>query len=429
MLSREFIRSHPDAVKRAVQIRRDEAPIDEIVSLDAEQRRLKAEGDELKAERNRISKSFSDKNIGAQQRDELRSEASRLRDRIGEIDERIAALETQIHDLELWVPNIPDASVPLGTTEDDNVVRWVVGSPRAFDFAPASHADLGEALGIFDTREPVKMSGTRFYALSGAAAKMERALMQFMLDMHTTEHGFEECWVPYAVKREAMVISAQLPKFADEAYYLESDDMYLIPTGEVPLVNIGAGKIFDDADLPVLYTGATPCFRREAGAAGRDTRGMLRVHQFDKVEMVVFCRPDDSGQWLDRLVKNAEAVLQRLDLPYHVLEMNTSDLGFGQIKKYDLEVWMPSLDRYVEISSCSNMGDFQARRGKMRYRPESGSSPHLIHTLNGSGVAIGRCMAAIWENYQREDGSIEIPGPLVPYMGGLTDIRRPREEA
>jgi seryl-tRNA synthetase len=220
------------------------------------------------------------------------------------------------------------------------------------------------------------------------------------------------------------VISAQLPKFAEDAYYLPGEDMYLIPTGEVPLVNMEAGKILEADQLPIMYTAATPCFRREAGAAGRETRGMIRVHQFDKVEMVIFCLPDESADWLRRLVRFAEDVLQRLELPYHVLEMNTSDLGFGQVKKYDPEVWMPSLNRYVEISSCSNMGDFQARRGRMRYRPAQGEAPRLLHTLNASGLAVGRCMAAIWENYQREDGSIEIPGALVPYMDGVTEITR-----
>jgi seryl-tRNA synthetase len=244
-----------------------------------------------------------------------------------------------------------------------------------------------------------------------------------MIDIHVHEHGFTERWVPAVVKREAMIVSAQLPKFADEAYFLEKEDMYLIPTGEVPLVNMEVDKILDAERLPILYTTISPCFRREAGAAGRDTRGMIRVHQFDKVEMVVFCRPEESLAWLDRLVKNAEAVLQRLELPYHVLELNTSDLGFGQVKKFDPEVWMPSLNRYVEISSCSNMGDFQARRGRIRYRPAPGEAPRLVHTLNGSGVAVGRCLAAIWETYQREDGSIDIPPALVPYMDGVTEIR------
>jgi seryl-tRNA synthetase len=424
MLSRDFIRTHPDEVKKAVRQRCDEAPIDEILALDAEQRRLKSEGDELKAERNRLSKSFSDKSLTSEQRDELRSRATALRDPIAEIDGRITELETQLHDLELWVPNIPDPDVPGGTTEEDNVVRWAWGTPRTFDFEPKSHADLGEALGIFDAADAVRMSGTRFYSLRGLGARMERALAAFMLDIHTKEHGFTERWVPYAVKSEAMVISAQLPKFAEDAYYLPGEDMYLIPTGEVPLVNMEAGKILEADQLPIMYTAATPCFRREAGAAGRETRGMIRVHQFDKVEMVIFCLPDESADWLRRLVRFAEDVLQRLELPYHVLEMNTSDLGFGQVKKYDPEVWMPSLNRYVEISSCSNMGDFQARRGRMRYRPAQGEAPRLLHTLNASGLAVGRCMAAIWENYQREDGSIEIPGALVPYMDGVTEITR-----
>lgn len=429
MLSRELIRAQPDRVKRAVAERCDEAPIDEILALDAEQRELKRQSDEFKAERNRISKSFSSSTLTQEGRDDLRRQATALRDRISSIDERIEDLETQLHDLELWVPNIPDPSVPVGATEEDNVVRWTWGEPRVFAFTPVSHADLGERLGIFETQDAVRMSGTRFYDLAGEGARMERALAAFMLDMHVDDHGFQERWVPYAVKREAMLVSAQLPKFSEDAYYLENEDMYLIPTGEVPLVNMESDRIHEADNLPILYTAATPCFRREAGAAGRDTRGMIRVHQFDKVEMVVFCRPEDSMGWLERMVKHAEDVLQRLGLPYRALEMNTSDLGFGQVKKYDLEVWMPSLGRYVEISSCSNMGDFQARRGKMRYRPAPGEAPRLLHTLNGSGVAIGRCMAAIWENCQNDDGSITIPDALVPYMGGRTVIGKEAVEA
>lgn len=422
MLSREFIRTHPDEVKKAIRERGDDAPIDEILALDAEQRRLKGESDGLKSERNRISRSFGNKDLSPEEREELRAHATELRDRVAELDARIDELESRLSELELWVPNVPDPSAPVGTTEDDNVERWTWGEPRTFPFEPKSHADLGEALGIFDPEDAVAMSGTRFYSLKGLGARMESALGAFMLDLHRREHGFQDCWVPYLVKREAMIISAQLPKFAEDAYYLEKEDMYLVPTGEVPLVNMEANKIIEADRLPILYTTLTPCFRREAGAAGRETRGMIRVHQFEKVEMVVFCTPEDSMEWLGRLVRFAEDVLQRLQLPYHVLEMNTSDLGFGQVKKYDPEVWMPSLNRYVEISSCSNMGDFQARRGKIRYRPAPGESPRLVHTLNGSGVAVGRCLAAIWENYQEEDGSVRVPDVLVPYMDGIGRI-------
>lgn len=422
MLSREFIRAHPEEVKQAIATRRDTAPIDEIVALDIEQRNLKAESDTLKAERNRLSKSFGAPTLSDADRAELRERASALRDTVASLDAQIGDLETRLHELELWVPNIPDPSVPLGETEDDNVVRWTWGEPRKFDFEPRSHADLGEVLGIYDAADAVRMSGTRFHTLKGMGARMERALASFMLDIQAREHGFEECWIPYLVKSEAMVVSAQLPKFAEEAYYLESEDMYLIPTAEVSLVNLESGKILEADQLPIRYTALSPSFRLEAGAAGKDTRGLIRVHQYDKVEMVVFCRPEESMAWLDRLVKNAEAVLQRLELPYHVLEMNTSDLGFGQIKKFDPEVWMPSANRYREISSCSNMGDFQARRGKIRFRPAPGESPRLVHTLNGSGLAIGRCLAAVWENYQREDGSIEVPPALVPFMDGVTEI-------
>jgi seryl-tRNA synthetase len=422
MLSRELIRNNPDLVKQAVALRQDTAPIDEIVALDADQRRLKGESDNLKAERNRISKTFSERSLTEAQRAELRAKATELRDRIAELDRQIDEIEEELHGLELWVPNIPDSSVPAGKSEEDNVVRWSWGEPRAFDFEPKSHADLGEALGIFDPEDAVRMSGTRFYALKGAGARMERALAAFMLDLHIREHGFKQIWIPYVVKSEAMVVAAQLPKFAGDTYYLESEDMYLIPTAEVALVNMETDKILDANELPILYAADSPCFRLEAGAAGRDTRGMIRVHQFDKVEMVIFCTPEESMDWLERLVKFAEAVLHRLELPYHVLEMNTSDLGFGQVKKYDPEVWMPSQRRFVEISSCSNMGDFQARRGRIRYRPAPGEPARLVHTLNGSGVAVGRCLAAIWENYQREDGTIGIPAVLVPFMGGQTEI-------
>lgn len=422
MLSRELIRNDPDRVKRAAADRCDAAPVDEILQLDAEQRDLKGQSDTLKAERNRYSRAFGDSSLSEADRATLRRQATALRDEIADLDGRIEQLETRLHELELWVPNIPDDTVPRGSTEADNVVVRTWGQPRHFDFTPRSHADLGVALGIFDAEDAVRMSGTRFYALRDLGARLQAALARFMLDIHVREHGFREMWVPYAVKREAMIVSAQLPKFADDAYYLESEDMYLIPTGEVPLVNMEVGKILEPDDLPINYTAVTPCFRREAGAAGRDTRGMIRVHQFEKVEMVVFCRPEDSKAWLERLVGFAEVVLQRLDLPYHVLEMNTSDLGFGQVKKYDPEVWMPSLDRHVEISSCSNMGDFQARRGRIRYRPEPGASPRLVHTLNGSGLAVGRCMAAVLETYQQADGSVRLPAALVPYMDGRTEI-------
>jgi seryl-tRNA synthetase len=419
MLSRELIRTQPELVKQAVAERCDTAPIDAIVELDAEQRALKTESDDLKAERNRLSKSFGDKNLSDEQRSALRAQATELRDRIAELDRRIEELEERLHELELWVPNIPDPDVPIGRTESDNVERWSWGTPRTFSFTPKSHADLGERLGIYSTEAAVRMSGTRFHTLAGLGARMERALAAFMLDIHTKEHGFTETWIPYLVRSEAMIVSAQLPKFAEDAYYLEREDMYLIPTAEVPLVNLNTNTILEADELPRLYAALSPSFRKEAGAAGRDTRGLIRVHQYDKVEMVVVCRPEESRAWLDRLVKFAETVLQRLDLPYHVLEMNTSDLGFGQVKKYDPEVWMPSLNRYVEISSCSNMGDFQARRGKIRYRPGPGEPARLVHTLNGSGVAVGRCLAAIWENYQQEDGSLVVPKLLIPYMDGV----------
>jgi len=298
------------------------------------------------------------------------------------------------------------------------------GEKPAFDFQPKTHDELGHALGIFETEAAVRMSGARFHTLSGAGAHLSRAITQFMLDMHVRHHGFEEKYVPYLVKREAMVISAQLPKFEEEAYYLDKEDMFLIPTGEVPLVNLLAGHTVDAGRLPIRYTAATPSFRREAGAAGKDTRGLIRVHQYEKVEMVLFTTPEDSARALEELLGNAEAVLQTLELPYHVLEMNTSDLGFGQMKKYDPEVWLPGQDDYREISSCSNLGDFQARRGSIRYA-SAGQKPRLVHTLNASGLAVGRTIAALLENYQREDGSVQLPGILAPYLDGQSVMKPP----
>jgi seryl-tRNA synthetase len=422
MLSLAFIRENPDLVKRAVALRQDSAPIDQILQLDQERRALVAEVDTLRRERNEKSRAIGRGEVQGEDLERMKAELNCVGERIRALDQRLTAIEAELNHLLLQVPNIPDPSVPVGTSEADNVVVRTWGEPRQFPFPARTHDEIGQALGIFDISDAVKMSGSRFYALRGFGAQLNRALASYMLDMHTQRHGFEEIYVPYLVKREAMVISAQLPKFEDDSYYLEQEDMFLIPTGEVPLVNMLANETVDANQLPIKYTTLTPCFRREAGAAGRETRGMIRVHQFDKVEMVMFVEPEKSMEALEELVSYAEAILQGLELPYRIVEMNTSDLGFGQVKKYDPEVWMPGQNRYVEISSCSNMGDFQARRGNIRYR-RPGERARLLHTLNGSGLAVGRTLAALLENGQQEDGSVRLPAVLAPYLNGQTEIR------
>ncbi len=427
MLSLSFIRDHPDVVRRAVAERKDEAPVDEILRLDAERRRLAVEADELKKERNEASRRIGRREVSPAEAEELKRRMGPIGDRIRELDSVLSETESMLNQLLLHVPNIPDPSVPVGDSEADNVVVKEWGRKPELNFPPKLHDEIGTALGIYDSTAAVRMAGTRFHTLTGLGARLTRALATFMLDMHVKRHGFEEAYVPYLVKREAMVVSAQLPKFEEDAYYLEKEDMFLIPTGEVPLVNLLTGETVDEVSLPIKYTASTPCFRREAGAAGRDTRGLIRVHQYEKVEMVVFTEPEKSMQALGELLGYAEAVLQELGLAYHVLEMNTSDLGFGQVKKYDPEVWMPGQDRYVEISSCSNMGDFQARRGNIRYR-KSGEKPRFLHTLNGSGLAIGRTLAALLENGQQSDGSVRLPAAIVPFMGGIEELRPPAQQ-
>lgn len=421
MLSLAFIRENPDLVRRAIAERRDHADVDGILRLDAERRSITVEADRLKHEVNETSRRIGRGKIEDDELEAVKSRVRELGEQVKGLDQRRGEIDTKLSMLLLEVPNIPDPSVPVGATEADNVEIKMWGEKPAFSFQPKSHDEIGRALGIFETEAAVRMSGSRFHTLTGFGALLSRALTRFMLDMHIQKHGFQEVYVPYLVKREAMIISAQLPKFEEDAYYLESEDMFLIPTGEVPLVNMLAGEVVDGARLPVKLTTSSPCFRREAGAAGRDTRGLIRVHQYEKVEMVMFTEPEASAEALASLLHHAEAVLQALGLAYHVLEMNTSDLGFGQIKKYDPEVWMPGQQLYREISSCSNLGDFQARRGNIRYSV-AGQKPRLLHTLNGSGLAVGRTLAALLENYQREDGSVVLPQALERYLGGETRI-------
>ena len=426
MLSLQFIRDHADVVRESLRKRHESAPVDEVLELDVRRRQLLQQVEAMRAEQKRASADVAkakDKSAVADRIAELRQ----LSQRIKEMEPTIKEIEERLEQLLLLIPNIPDASVPEGKDESENVVVNSWGEPRSFGFQPLPHWEIGERLGIMDFERAAKISGARFGILKGLGAKLERAITSYMLDLHTTEHGYTEIYPPYLVRRECMVGTGQLPKFEEDAYRTEPDDLFLVPTAEVPVTNMHRDEILDADKLPIYYVAYTACFRREAGSAGRDTRGLIRVHQFDKVELVKFVTPESSYDELEKLLADAEDVLRRLELPYRVVMMCTGDVGFTAAKKYDPEVWMPGQNRYVEISSCSNFVDFQARRANIRYRPKAGSKTEFVHTLNGSGLAVGRTMAALLENYQQTDGSVTIPEPLRPYMGGLEAIVPPAQ--
>lgn len=424
MLDIKFVRENPDVIDAACASRQNAHwDREKFFELDAERRSVIAEVESLQAERNAISKQ-----IGLFMREGKRDEAeaakqqvSANKERIAELDQRRGDVEEELTALVAAIPNIPDESVPYGVDDSDNpeVRRW--GAPTEFDFEPKAHWDLGVDLGIIDFDRGVKLAGTRFYLLGGLGARMERALINFMIDQHN-KAGFKEFWPPVITNHDSLFGTGQLPKFEDDLYHVQPD-LYLIPTAEVQLTNIHRGEILDAAQLPLLYTAFTPCFREEAGSAGRDTRGIIRVHEFDKVEMVKFSKPEDSMNQLESMVAEAEKILQLLKLPYHVVTLCTGDLGFSAAKCYDIEVWLPSYNNYKEISSCSNCKDFQARRAGIRFKDPAVKGTQLVHTLNGSGLAVGRTMAAILENYQNADGSVTVPEALVPYMGGVEVIR------
>ena len=424
MLDIKFVRENPDVIDAACASRQNAHwDREKFFELDAERRSVIAEVESLQAERNAISKQ-----IGLFMREGKRDEAeaakqqvSANKERIAELDQRRGSVEEELTALVAAIPNIPDESVPYGVDDSDNpeVRRW--GTPTEFDFEPKAHWDLGVDLGIIDFDRGVKLAGTRFYLLGGLGARMERALINFMIDQHN-KAGFKEFWPPVITNHDSLFGTGQLPKFEDDLYHVQPD-LYLIPTAEVQLTNIHRGEILDADQLPLLYTAFTPCFREEAGSAGRDTRGIIRVHEFDKVETVKFSKPEDSMNQLESMVAEAEKILQLLKLPYHVVTLCTGDLGFSAAKCYDIEVWLPSYNNYKEISSCSNCKDFQARRAGIRFKDPAVKGTQLVHTLNGSGLAVGRTMAAILENYQNADGSVTVPEALVPYMGGVEVIR------
>ena len=415
MIPLQRIRDDPEAIRRGAQLKGEDAPVDEILRLDAEARTLRTDVEHLQAERNAASKQ-----IKGRPSDEQREQMQQLRHRIQDLEARLAGLDAQIDNLLLYVPNPPHESVPVGRTDDDNVTVRTWGSPASFDFTPKPHYDIGDALGIFDFERAARISGARFALLRGAGPRLQRALALYFLDQ-AAARGYEEVSPPYVVRREAMVGAAQLPKFEEEAYHSD-DDTFLIPTAEVPVTNLYREEILDAAQLPIKHVAWTPCFRREAGAAGKDTRGYIRLHQFDKVELVKFVTPESSLDELESLVADAESLLQELGLHYRVLSMCTGDLGFAQWKKYDLEVWCPGMQRFLEVSSCSVFADFQARRADIRYRPAPGERPRFVHTLNGSALALPRTFDAVLETYQQADGGVTIPQVLRPYMAGTERI-------
>ncbi|HNX58313.1 MAG TPA: serine--tRNA ligase [Spirochaetota bacterium] len=418
MIDPRIVREKPEYIRKILSLRKMESSVDmdRLIQIDAKRRDLSTESDQLRENRNRISKEVGEKKRNKEDATSLMNEVTKINERIKEIESGSEALEAEYNELILSVPNILHDSVPEGKDDSDNVVVRTWGEKPKFDFTPKPHFDLGTDLGILDFERGVKLSGTRFYVYRALAARLERALLSYMLDLHTTKHGYVETFAPFLVNDESMTGTGQYPKFKDEYYRLDRDNLSLIPTAEVPLTNLYRDEILEKENLPIYVTGQSSCFRREAGSAGKDTRGLIRVHQFQKVEMVKFVEPETSFDELEKLVANAEAVLQGLGLHYRVMLLCSADTSASSSKTYDLEVWMPGLDRYVEISSCSNFLDYQARRAKIRYRSAAGEKPVFVHTLNGSGVAAGRALAAVMENYQQKDGSIAIPEALRPYL-------------
>jgi len=417
LLDLKFIRSHQQIVKEALARRNNDFDLGRLLALDEKRRGLIADGEKLKNSRNVLSQEVGRLKAAKQDAAELMEKVRGISRRSKELDQELADLDERLNQELLLIPNIPHESVPVGKDEEDNVVLRFEGEPPKFTFEPRPHWEIGENLDILDFARGVKISGARFTVLKGWAAKLERALVNFMLDLHTTEHGYTEVFPPFLVNRRTMTGTGQLPKFEDDLFLCERDDLFLIPTAEVPVTNLYGSEILPGEMLPLYHTAYTACFRAEAGAAGRDTRGLIRQHQFNKVELVKFTVPEDSYLELEKLTDNAEEVLRRLKLPYRVVSLSSGDLGFSAAKTYDLEVWFPAAGSYREISSCSNFEDFQARRANIRYRPEAGARPRFVHTLNGSGLAVGRTLAALLENYQQEDGSVVVPEALRPYLG------------
>lgn len=419
MIDIKIIRDNPGLIRQTLKNRNDSAPLDEIISLDERYRSLLQQVEALRAKRNEVSKQISkmkDKPV------ELIAEMRQVGEQIDSLDAEIARMWTELENYLLRLPNIPNPQVPVGKDATDNVLVRSWGEPRNFSFTPLPHWDLGENLDIIDFQRGVKLSGTRFYVLKGLGSHLQRAIINFMLDLHVKEHGYTEVYPPFMVKRECLVGSSNLPKFADNLYHDAEDDLWLVPTAEVPVTNLHRDEILMPGTLPIYYVAYTACFRREKMAAGKDTRGIKRGHQFDKVELYKFTEPETSLEELDKMVSDAEDVCQKLNIPYRVVQLCTGDLGFASTKSFDIEMWAPGCGEWLEVSSCSDCGDFQSRRANVRYRPQTNAKPQFLHTLNGSGLALPRVFISILENYQQPDGTIVVPEILKPYMG--TDIIR-----
>jgi len=416
MIDINVLRSDPERVKKAVRDKQEKTDVDAILELDREWRELVQETEQKQAVRNTVSKDIGTaKKEGKDAKEEI-EEMQALSSEVKQLEKRCREIREKIDSLLLWVPNIPDPDVPVGGSEEENTTVKEWGEKRDFGFTPLPHWELGESLGIVDFGSGARLAGTGFYSLIGKGARLERALINFMLDMHTSKHGYTEIFPPILVNRETMKGSGQIPKMADQMYHCDVDDLFLIPTAEVPLTNMRGGEILSEEELPLYYTAYTPCFRREAGAAGKDTRGMIRVHQFNKVELLKLVKPEESEKELESLLGNAEAVLQAFDLPYRIVVLCTGDTSFAAAKTYDIEMWAPGTDKWLEVSSCSNFRDFQARRCDIRFR-RGNNKPEQVHTLNGSGVALPRLMIALIETFQNKDGTIDIPEPLREYTG------------
>ena len=421
MLSIETIRKEPEFVREALLKRGETASLEELLEIDKKRRHSVQKGDELRARLNEASKHIAQT---GERPPELLEELRLLGDEIKVLEQQASELGTRANSLLLELPNLPQDDVPTGMSEADNVVVRTWGEPPSFDFTPLPHWDLGEHLGIIDFQQGAKLSGSRFFVLKGMGAKLERSLISWMLDLHVDEHGYNEVYLPAVVRREVMQGSGNLPKFSDNLYHDDEDDLWLVPTAEVPLTGMHRDEILPPEALPIRYTAHTPCFRREKAAAGKDTRGIKRVHQFDKVELYKFVKPENSEGDLETLLADAEDVCKRLELPYRVLQLCTGELGFASAKSYDIEMWAAGCGEWLEVSSCSNCRDFQARRSGIRFRQEQGARPEYVHTLNGSGLALPRVLISILENYQQQDGSVVIPSVLRPYTG--FDIIPPR---
>ena len=416
MLDLKYIREHADLVKQAIKNKRENADVDALLDLDVKRRDYIGKVESARAEQNKVTQKIAQMKKAGQDATLVIEEMRQLAEAIKAMSDELKSVEDQIHDLLIRIPNIPHESVPVGGEQDNQLVKtW--GELPEQDFQPVPHYDIAEKLGIIDFARASRMSGSFFVSYRGLGARLERALINFMIDMHVEKHGYTEVFPPFVTKREAMFGTGQLPKLEEDMYHCELDDLFLIPTAEVPVTNLHRDEMLSGDELPVKYTAYTPCFRREAGAYGKDTRGLMRIHQFNKVEMVKFVKPEDSWDELESLLQNAQDVLQALELPYRVLTLATGDLSFAASKCYDIEVYAKGIDKWLEVSSCSNFVDFQARRANIRFRREKGAKPEFVHTLNGSGLALPRTVIAILENYQTDEGTIQVPPVLQKYMG------------